>query len=265
MPCGSMPRKLLHPRPVDEERLEREDGDQDDRGDARCRPARGCPCQATGRASTSEIVEMVGTTRVIRKPLRSSSDANSASVRSRPPTKSSMSRSSDFAKCGSSPVGTTLSTSRSVASGRHVATEVGQQRDRLVVVEVVHDASQDVEVAVVGRGLEERPADEPATVEHARLAEVLLGRPDQARLLQQHAVRGRRRAEHQREQLPVPAADVDDRAERREVVDRRHRRPVERGQPAHRVVEGRARSRRRGRAGPTSRRRAPPRPAGRPS
>ena len=115
-----------------------------------------------------------------------------------------MSRSSDLAaKCGSSPADDALH-QQERRSGRHVPAEVGEQLDCCVVVEVVDDPPQDVEVAVVGRGLEERAADGAATVQQAGVAEVLLGRSDHARLLEQHAVGGRCRAEHQREQLSPP-------------------------------------------------------------
>src|SRR6266478_8435879 len=52
-------------------------------------------------------------------------------------------------------------------AGRHRATAVREDGDRLVVRPVVDDVSQDVGVAADGNRVEEAPSDELAAVDHA--------------------------------------------------------------------------------------------------
>ena len=98
------------------------------RCDRRCRPS-----------AASGLDEAVLDLRRSRKPAPSSSARQSGSVRSRPPWRTSMRRSSHFAPCGSFPGGTTASSTSKRASRRRRCADDAQNCVGMLVVPVVED------------------------------------------------------------------------------------------------------------------------------
>ena len=221
MPSDSMPRNLCTQGAIDQEGLQGEDHEKDHRRDACAELGDDVHGRRPATASMSERVEIVGMTRVTRKPARSSSESNCRSVRSRPPTKIIMSRSRVFAKCGVFPGGTTLSSRSRVRPLRHVATDVGQDRgqpDRRRSRGSPGASHRDRR----RRGLcrrTTRPRSDSGAGPPPRTGAPRLPRRAR-RVPAEHPWPTGEASSIECQQLSVPAADVDDRRERGEVVQR---------------------------------------------
>src|SRR5207244_11775677 len=101
---------------------------------------------------------------------------------------------------------------------RHRATAVAQDRRCALAVPVVDDVLQEIAVAA-GRSLrEEVAADRLAARGETAGGDLLAGAGGRVLLIEDNAVQMRMRVENADQQRAVPATDVDDRAQRGEIV-----------------------------------------------
>src|SRR4029077_6408308 len=102
----------------------------------------------------------------------------------------------------------------------HRPTATHQDGDRLIVVPVVDDVTQDVGVTADGHRVEEAPSDELAAVDDADLLEDLPGVLDDVRLVEEDAAQSGVPIEDRREKPAASAPDVDHHVHLGEVVRR---------------------------------------------
>ena len=160
-----------------------------------------------------------------RKPPRARRVAYSSVVRSRPPTLTSISRSEKNRERLAGIRGEVSLHEEDTRTGRHRATAVREDGNRLIVLEARHDAAQDVGVAARGHRVEEAPSDELAAVDHACRVEDLPSVLDDVRLVEEDAA-----------QVRVP---LEDRRRAAGRVRPRHRPPGSSGRSRSRGDEAR--------------------------
>ena len=107
----------------------------------------------------------------------------------------------------------------------------------MLVVPVVDHVLQQVAVAAGGNLLEEVAADHPASLGETAGFEVLRRPLHHVRLIEHDPLEVRIGAQDADQERSVPAADIDERVEGREVVGRRHDDRRHPGELGHRGVE----------------------------
>jgi hypothetical protein len=103
---------------------------------------------------------------------------------------------------------------------RHGPAATRQDGDRLIVVPVVDDVTQDVGVTAGGHRVEEAPSDELAAVDDTDLLEDLPGVLDDVRLVEEDATQSGVPFEDRREKPAASASDVDHHVHLGEVIRR---------------------------------------------
>ena len=148
-----------------------------------------------GTPSTTEMSPDVGMTRVSRKPWAAKSRRYSASVRSRPPSRTIMCRSSNLPNDAPLPCGKTARRRSSLRPGRHRAAEVIEDESGLGVVPVVDDVAEQVGVGAARGRLEEVAAFDLAAARDAGRLQPRAGPLDNVRQVEQKAPHRRVAAE----------------------------------------------------------------------
>ena len=119
------------------------------------------------------------------------------------------------------------------------AMTICENGDRAVVVPILDDTLEDVRVGTNGHVLEKVSGDGLAPHRQPTRGDLFLGAIHRMRLVEDNPVQMGIRLQNADQQRAVPAADINNRAERGEIVRGHHRHCIESRDISHGRVEGR--------------------------